>query len=589
MLSQIFEVSWEICNKVGGIYTVVKSKAKNIVDRYKDNYYVVGPYIPKNAVGEFEEKVPKDCLKRAFEKLKNEGIICHYGKWLVEGEPNAILIDFSGFANNANAIKGELWEKYKIDSLGTSYFDYDQPIVWSYAAGKLIEALAAKGTVAQFHEWLAGGGLLYLKSRKAEAATVFTTHATILGRTLASSNVDLYGVLKTINPEAEARKFGIQAKYLTERACAQNADAFTTVSEITGIEAEYLLGRKPDILLPNGLDSNSFPTFEEASIKHQLLRRKIRDFIMAYFFPYYSFDIEHTLIYFIAGRYEFHDKGIDIFIKALSRLNETLKKEKSDRTVVAFIWVPAGVKGIKQSLLESKTMFHEIQDILHDNEEDIHSRLGYCVTARKSCSTDYLLGKDVADELKRRLLRFKAKGIPPISTHEVEHEESDTILNAAAAAGLLNRQEDKVKIIFYPTYLTGADNLLNLSYYEAMQGSHLGIFPSYYEPWGYTPLEAAALGVSSLTTDLAGFGRYLETQGLKDDIPGIFVIKRFNRKDEDVTDDLSKAMVKFAEFSKEDRIKNKIEAKRLSSTADWKNFVENYIKAYNMAVMKRWN
>jgi glycogen synthase len=589
MVSQLFEVSWEICNKVGGIYTVVKSKAKNIVDRFKDNYYVVGPYIPKNALGEFEEKVPKDSLKRAFDKLKNEGIICHYGKWLIDGEPNAILIDFSGFAGNANAIKGELWEKFRIDSLGTQFFDYDQPIVWSYAAGKLIEALAGKGTVAQFHEWLAGGGLLYLKSRNAEVATVFTTHATILGRTLASSNIDLYGVLKKINPEEEARKFGIQAKFLTEKACAMNADAFTTVSEITGIEAEHLLGRKPDILLPNGLDSGSFPTFEEASVKHQLLRRKIREFIMSYFFPYYSFDIEHTLVYFIAGRYEFHDKGIDIFIKALSRLNAQLKRDKSDRTVVAFIWVPAGVKSIKQSLLESKTFFQDIQDVLHDDEQDIHSRLIYCVAARKSCSTDYLLGKDLSAEIKRKLLRFKTKGIPPIATHDIDHEESDAILNSAISEGLLNRQEDRVKIIFYPTYLTGADRLLNLSYYEAMQGSHLGVFPSYYEPWGYTPLEAAALGVSSLTTDLAGFGRYLETQGLKEDIPGIFVIKRFNRKDEDVVDDLSKAMVKFAEFSKEDRIKNKIEAKRLASSADWKNFVENYIKAYNMAVVKRWN
>ncbi|MFH1181666.1 MAG: hypothetical protein V1702_01790 [Candidatus Woesearchaeota archaeon] len=589
MASQVFEVSWEICNKVGGIYTVVKSKAKNMVARYKDSYYVVGPYIPKNALGEFEERVAKDSLRRAFEKLKGEGIVCHYGKWLVDGEPNAILIDFSGFTGNTNAIKGELWEKFRIDSLGTSFFDYDEPIVWSYAAGKIIEALAEKGTVAQFHEWLAGGGLLYLKSRNAEVATVFTTHATILGRTLASSNVDLYSVLKTINPEAEAKKYGIQAKFLTEKRCANVADVFTTVSEITGIEAEYLLGRKPDILLPNGLDSESFPTFEEASIKHQLLRRKIREFIMSYFFPYYSFEIEHTLIYFLAGRYEFHDKGIDIFIKALSRLNNKLKREKSDRTVVAFIWVPANVRSIKQSLLEGKTMFQDIQDALHDDEEDIHSRLVYCVTARKSCSTDYLLGKDISAEVKRKLLRFKAKGIPPIATHDLEQEENDEILRAVAAEGLLNRQEDRVKIIFYPTYLTGADRLLNLSYYEAMQGSHLGVFPSYYEPWGYTPLEAAALGVSSLTTDLAGFGRYLEAQGLKDDIPGIFVIKRFNRKDEEVIEELSRAMTKFADFSKEDRIKNKIEAKRLSSTADWKNFVENYIKAHNLAVVKRWN
>lgn len=585
----VFEVSWEVCNKVGGIYTVVKSKAKNMVDRYGEEYFLIGPYFPQNALGEFEEKMPSEKLKRVFEKLKKEGIVCHYGRWLIDGQPQTILIDFAGFTKNTNKIKGEFWEKYGIDSLSTRFHDYDEPLTWACAAGRLIEVLASKPTVAHFHEWLSGGGLLYLKSVNAEAATVFTTHATMIGRSLASSDVDIYSRLKEINADEEAARIGIQAKHLTEKSCAANADVFTTVSEITGIEAEAFLGRKPDVLLLNGLDMESFPTFEDAAIKHRLLRRKIKDFIMAYFFPYYSFDIENTFIYFLAGRYEFRDKGIDIYIKSLAKLNAKLKEEKCQYTIVAFIWVPGNIRGIKPELLSSKTVFEDIQEDLHDENDEIVSRLIYSMAAKKSVNAEKLLGKSLSAELKRKVLRFRSKGTPPISTHDLYNEEQDSIINAVKSAGLLNRQEDKVKVIFYPIYLKSADKLLNLSYYEAMQGSHFGVFPSYYEPWGYTPLEAAALAVSSVTTDLAGFGSYVsENSGKEAKTPGIFVVKRFQRKDSEVINELSRFMLRFAHFSKEERIKNKIDAKRLASQADWKIFIENYIEAHKKAIKKRW-
>ncbi|MBN2453959.1 glycogen/starch synthase [Candidatus Woesearchaeota archaeon] len=587
--ANVFEVSWEVCNKVGGIYTVVKSKAKNMVNRYGENYFLIGPYFPQKALGEFEEKMPSERLKKVFDKLKPEGIVCHYGRWLVEGEPHVILIDFAGFTKNANRIKGEFWEKYGIDSLNTKYYDYDEPLTWAYAAGKVIEAFASKPTVAHFHEWLSGGGLLYLKYVNAEAATVFTTHATMIGRSLASADVDIYSKLKEINADEEARRIGIQAKHLTEKSCAANADVFTTVSEITGIESEAFLGRKPDVILPNGLDIESFPTFEDAAIKHRLLRRKIKDFVMGYFFPYYSFDIEKTFIYFIAGRYEFRDKGIDLYIKALEKLNRMLKEEKSSYTIVAFIWVPANIRGIKPDLLGSKTVFADIQEDLNDEKDEIVSRLIYAMAAKKGVNAEKLLGKSFATEIKKKVMAFRTKGVPPISTHDIYNEEQDSIINAVKSAGLLNRQEDKVKVIFYPIYLTSADKLLNLSYYESMQGSHLGVFPSYYEPWGYTPLEAAALAVASVTTDLAGFGRYVEEMtAKKQKTPGIFVVKRFQRKDEEVVDELAKIMLDFSHFSKEDRIKNKIDAKRLASKADWRIFIENYIDAHNKAIKKRW-
>ncbi|MDD5086772.1 MAG: hypothetical protein PHV16_03375 [Candidatus Nanoarchaeia archaeon] len=316
----LFEVSWETCNKVGGIYTVVKSKASYMMDYYKENYFCVGPYFPDKVAGEFQEKVPPENIKNVFEKLKKEGISCHYGVWLIKGEPKTILVDFSDFTYKNNEIKTSLWQDFNIDSLNTQYYDYDEPVIWSYAVGLMINELSKqlnKKIVAQFHEWMSGPGILCLKQNNSNVSTVFTTHATILGRTMSFANEDLYSLLDKIDPEKKAREYNIQAKYLTEKQSALNSDVFTTVSEITAIEAKHLLGRNPDIILPNGLNIKKFPTFEEASIKHQLFREKIREFIMFYFFPYYSFDLENTLFYFLCGRYEFRAKGIDVFIKSL--------------------------------------------------------------------------------------------------------------------------------------------------------------------------------------------------------------------------------------------------------------------------------
>ena len=279
----LFEVSWEVCNKVGGIYTVVKSKAARMVERYGNNYFMVGPYFASKAIAEFQEEMPNDFCKAPFEELKKAGIICHFGKWLSEGAPLVILIDFVNYRYRINEIKRELWDWYKIDSLRAAP-DYDEPVVWAYAVGMLIEKLSScysdKKIVAHFHEWLSGSGLLYLKKKNVKIATVFTTHATILGRTLASSSVDLYNVWNKINPDQEVYKYNVEAKHLVEKNSAAFADIFTTVSEITGMEASYLLKKKPDALLPNGLDISKFPTFEELVIKHKLQRDRIREFML---------------------------------------------------------------------------------------------------------------------------------------------------------------------------------------------------------------------------------------------------------------------------------------------------------------------
>ncbi len=587
-----FEVSFEVCNKVGGIYTVVSSKARQMIKQYgKDNYCTIGPYFPKKAYGVFEETMPPENMKVAFDKLRLEGIDCHYGTWLVTGNPKAILIDFAPYTKKTEEIKRELWDKWKLDTLGSSYYDVDEPLVWAYSVGRTLEEL--NGTcegpcVAHCHEWLAGATVLYLKSRNVPMGTVFTTHATMLGRTLTSEHINIYNNLKNIDPEAEAKKRGqgLWAKWQVEKLCAQNADAFTTVSEITGIEAEHFLGRKPDVLLFNGLDMEKFPTFEESSVRHKLFKNKIYDFVSFHFFPYYSFDLDNTLVFFLSGRYEFHDKGIDVFVRALGRLNDKLKEDKSEKTIVAFIWVPGNIRGIKAELLENKTMFTDLREYIHDNMEEVQHNIITSFVGNKELTNETIFGKDMREEIKRKVLRLKRKGTPPIITHDLYEEEKDMIYRTLLDVGLDNQEDDRVKVVYYPIYLTGADGLLNLSYYESMQGSHLGVFPSIYEPWGYTPLEAAALGVPSVTSDLAGFGKYICTECDIGTSKGIWTLHREGKNDDEVTEELAQVMHDYALLSKQARIMNKIAARAIAEKCDWKEFISRYIEAHDLAVSK---
>jgi glycogen synthase len=586
-----FELSWEVCNKVGGIYTVITSKILPMKRFYKDHYFTIGPFFPgKIKHDDFKEKLPPEFLKNIFEKLHNVGIKCHFGSWMIEGEPNTILVDYTGYQYKLNDIKTQNWLNYNIDSLNSQYHDYDEPLLWSTCCGVLLEeiknAFPEKKMAVQCHEWLSGGALLYLKSKKIRIGTIFTTHATILGRTLAGNHVDLYGLLDKINPDEKAQQFGIQAKHMSEKACAQYADAFTTVSEITGIEATHFLGKKPDILLPNGLDIQTFPTFDEASIKHKAFKTKLRKFITSYFFPYYQFDLDETLYFFFAGRYEFHDKGIDFFIKALGKLNEELKKEYPNKTIVVFFWVPAGVKDIKPEILENKTYYEDIKDSIQDIIEDLRDRIIYSIISKKAISEEFLLGKPLLLETERRTARFARAGNPPVSTHNLYNENNDEIIVSFRQNNLNNTAQDRVKVVFYPIYLTGADQLLDLNYYESILACHLGVFPSYYEPWGYTPMETGALGIASVTTDLAGFGRYIQKITDKSKNQGIFVLDRLNKPDEEVINNMVKIFLDFASSTKQDRIENKMRAKRLAETADWSLLADNYIMAHNLSIDK---
>lgn len=582
----VFEVSWETCNKVGGIYTVLKSKAKQMVDYYSQNYYLIGPYFPENLKGEFEEQALSKELSKVFSRLEKQGIKCHFGKWLVKGEPKVILVDFQGFWPNLNQIKTELWEQYKIDSLGAGH-DLNEPVVWSYAVGILIEEMSrllkGKKVVAHFHEWLSGAGLLYLKRSKNKIGTVFTTHATILGRTLAHHNVDFYSILHEIEPEKEIIRYNIKSKHQLEKAIAQSCDVFTTVSEITGLETKCFFGRKPDVLLFNGLDAEQFLALEEIGVKHRIQRNRLREFLLYYFFPYYTFDLKETLFYFILGRYEFRAKGLDIFIKALANLNEKLIKSKSKKTIVAFFWIPTGTKHINQNLLKNQRFFQDIKDSLEEVSQETEEKILQAVIEGKKVTEEVLLEKNFLFEIKKKSMRLKAKGLPCLSTHDLTYL-NDPILKAFQEAGLNNKRQDKVKVIFYPIYLTGHDGLSDLNCQESIQACNLGVFPSFYEPWGYTPLEAAALGVSSVTTDLAGFGRFCQKLDKTRKQAGVFVLKRFAKTDQEEIELLADFLERFSRFSPRERAEHEIQALKIAAQADWKVFIKNYIKAHNLAI-----
>lgn len=585
----LFEVSWEVCNKVGGINTVLKSKAALMKESYK-NYLLIGPYFEQNAVLEFEEHSPPPFLAKSFKELKKSGgIKCHYGTWQIKGEPDTILIEFSSLIAKKNEMKSSLWENYRIDSLNTEW-DFEEPMIFSVAVAMLLSAIEQKigkdkGLVAHFHEWLAGLSLLFLKEKKTNIKTVFTTHATMLGRSICGAGGELYENLESIDPVGEAYNHRVEAKHLTEVACAKNCEVFTTVSEITAIEAEHLLGRKPDVLVLNGLDISRFPTFEETSIKHVTCRGRLRDFLTYYFFPYYFFPLNHNLMFFITGRFEFKNKGIDLTVKALGRLNQLLKESDGDRTVTIFFWIPMARGNTRIELLENKNYYYHIKNYIQYNSDSILKKILYDFIANKDIEDQTLFTKQFLDSMKKDILQFKRVGNPPLSTNYIPDEDKNELVRALKEEDLDNKADDRVKVIIHPVYLDGNDGLFNLSYYDAIAGTHLGLFPSYYEPWGYTPLETAAMGVSSLTTDLAGFGRFIESH-LDEKNPGIRVLHRYQRPEKEVVEEFAQKLFDFSQLNHQDRVQNKLSAKRLSSLCDWKEFISNYIKAHNLALKR---
>jgi len=529
----LFEVSWEVCNKVGGIYTVISSKANSMLEKY-NNVIMIGPDLAKEN-GDNDEFIEDKTLYNEWRlHTLKLGLKIRIGRWNIPNNPIVILIDFTSLFKDKNEILSHFWEKYKLDSLKGEW-DYIEPVMFGYAAGQVIKSfhdfnmMQYENVLAQFHEWMTGSGILYLKEKAPNIGTIFTTHATVLGRTIAGNDLPLYGHLSEYNPLTLANRFNVIAKYSIEKISAEQADVFTTVSEITAKECKYLLQKEVDIVTPNGFEDCRVPIQNEFNIKKELTKTKLREVSEAVLGYQLS---EDPLFILNSGRYEFKNKGIDVFIEALAKL----KDENPDREVIAFITVPAGIKGINPIVLRRMN------------------------------------GEEVLSE-------------PDISTHELTDPDNDPIIKLMRKLNLKNGKDEKIKIIFAPVYLNGKDGVFNLEYYDLLLGFHISVFPSYYEPWGYTPMESLAYSVPTITTSLAGFGVWINEK-LDDENNGAFVINRTDDNDKEVEDDLKKIISKFASMSQSDFMMSCIRAKDLSSLALWKNLFVNYIKAYDIAIDK---
>jgi glycogen(starch) synthase len=473
----LFEASWEVCNMCGGIYTVITTKAQSMQQYYK-NYFLIGPYLDHN-LKKFEQLPPTQKLRKIFDVLAQQGIKCIYGKWHIDGKPNVILIDFKAATGKIPDIKKFMWEEYKVDSLFARW-DFDEPVAWSWCVGEFIKEYMQQNTqeqpVVHLHEWLCGGALLNIKRDMPQIPCVFTTHATMLGRTISGSYHELYHVLDDIDPDQEAKTYNIRETHSMEKACAHAADVFTTVSEITALEAEKILGIKPDVITTNGMNTNDFPFYEDLSLLHKKSRDKMREFILYYFMPYYSIDVDDTLLIFSSGRYEYHNKGTDVFIKALRILNDRLKKEGYKRHVVAFFLIPAGTHGVRFEVLESKAIYNQLTERIQDECKNVQNLLRLNILELEQFKIDDILRKRFVREIKGLLQNVKKQGDPPLTTHNMNEGNDDNILHCLLENGLDNLEDDKVKVIDYPVYIKGDDGILNMTYTDMGAGFHRGIF-----------------------------------------------------------------------------------------------------------------
>jgi glycogen(starch) synthase len=585
----VFEASWEVCNKVGGIYSVLSSKSSYMQDAY-DNYYAIGPYAEANTEDHFEETTPPSRFDGVLDQLEDHGVTAHFGTWKVNENPDCILLEYDGLWDDLNEYKDTLWKTYEVDTLHSGD-DVHNPLLFSKAVALLVEAATDKNsvdpdtTILHAHEWLTGFTTLFLDDHPVN--TTFTTHATMLGRSMSGSGYDIYDILEDVNPAEKGKELGVHDKHSAERAAAHTADTFTTVSKITGRECTHLLGRDPDVYVLNGLDVDHFPSFEKASIQHQDHRSAIREFLSYTFYPYYTFDTSHNLTFLYAGRYEYKNKGIDIFLEALACLNNELKQRDTDRTISVFLCLATPNNGPKYELLRHKNIYYHLKDEIQSHSDDVLDQLLYDMISGEDKTETELLSDSAMQDLQETLHRFETNGNPPLCSHELEGNESDhQIIQDLNRLGLQNREEDPVKVMLYPAYLDGNDSLLNLKYFEMISGSHLGVFPSYYEPWGYTPVETAAMSVPSVTTDLAGYGIYIKEQldELTDDRGGIYVNERDGKTKTESINNLYDILEHYASLSHADRVKEKMRAKMLSEVTDWETFIDNYIEAHNKSL-----
>ena len=534
-MDYLFEVSWEVCNKVGGIYTVVATKALHLSEELGRHHIFIGPDVWMHRAGN-PDFLEDPMLYRSWKaQAAAEGLRFRIGRWNIPGKPIAILVDYKSFLPHADEILGKLWELYGVDSISGNW-DYKESAVFGVVAGRVIESFwnynmkGGEQVVAQFHEWQTGAGILYLKYAGIPVATAFTTHATMMGRCIAGNNLPLYDQLGTYNGDEMAARFNVRAIYSLEKKSAENADVFTTVSDITARECAQFL-RPVDVVTPNGFENSFTPASDEDyNAQHDLARKRLVEVASAMSGEQVPVD---ALFICIGGRYEYRNKGIDVFIDALDRVN---RGEDAGRSIQAFIMIPSGHHGPDKGL-QAK--------LSGDGDAHYHCQ----------CS------------------------------HYLMNAEYDTITRRLREVGLDNALGDKVKVYFIPSYLNGDDGIFNLSYYQLLCGMDLALFPSYYEPWGYTPLEALAFRIPTLTTTLAGFGLWVRTH-YKKKHPGITVLDRTDGNYGEVVEGTAARIREMASLDKKTRKVYRENAREVAQIALWDHQIKYYKEAYSIALSR---
>lgn len=536
----IFESSWEVCNKVGGIYTVLSTRAKTLQDAFKDKIIFIGPDLGDANSLYFKED--KGLFGEWKVQADKEGLAVRLGRWCVPGEPVAVLVDFNQYYKDKNQIYTWLWEHYGVDSLH-AYGDYDEASMFSFGAAKVVESFyrfyldEATKVIYHGNEWMTGLGLLYLNNRLPQVATLFTTHATSIGRSIAGNNKPLYDYLFAYNGDQMACELNMQSKHSIEKQTAKYVDCFTTVSEITANECKELLDKQVDFVLPNGFENDFVPKGAAFTRKRKAARKRIFEVANALLGE--ELDDENTLIVSTSGRYEFRNKGVDVYIEAMNRLK---RDSRLGKKILAFIEVPGWVGEPRQDLIDRVNSKQKFDTQLH----------------------------------------------VPMITHWLHNMTHDNVLDMMKYLDMNNSSEDNVKLVFLPCYLNGNDGIFNMKYYDLVLGNDLCIYPSYYEPWGYTPLEAIAFKVPCITSDLAGFGLWVNSElGRYGEImDGVKVIHRTDYNYSEVADKIKDTVAEFSNLSVSDINKSRANAEKLSRKALWSNFIKYYYQAYDYALRK---
>ncbi len=560
-----------------------------MVNNWGTNYCMLGPYTGRGIQAELEPlDQAADVFGQAASRLRGKGYDVHYAEWLVTGRPRVVLFNPRVIENKTlNVVKYLLWKNHGI-SMPANNPLIDDVVSLAFQVKMFLDELLAliepdRPVIAHFHEWMAGLPILDIRREKMRIKTIFTTHATQLGRHLAINSPMFYAHLPFFKWEEESRKFGIETEVRIEFACANKADLLTTVSAVTARECKHLLKRNPEYVLPNGLNIERFEALFEFQNLHATYKDEIHQFVMGHFFQSYSFDLDKTMYFFTSGRYEYKNKGFDLTLEALYRLNRRLKAEKADVTVVMFFVTRRDFTHIRPEVLQSRAVMEEIRQTCTAIEQQVGKRLFFESTIREDHRLPNL--SDFVDDYwklryRRIIQSWKSKKNPDVLTHQLVDETHDDIFQFLKSRNMLNHADDKVKVVYHPDFINSSNPLFAMEYNQFVRGCNLGIFPSYYEPWGYTPLECMASGIPAVTSDLSGFGDYLLHHLPQHEDYGLHVIERGKRTFDYSANQLMEVMYSFLQQSRRERMMQRNNVENNSGIFDWLNLISYYEEAY---------